>query len=139
MKQYVKEFLKRGLLCAAGGPIVMAVIYGILGITGTVDTLSPTVVCTDLLSVTLMAFIAAGITMVYQIEQLPLLSAILIHGGVLYLDYLLLYFVNSWIPQDWASIGFFTLIFFASYALTWLCIYASIRIKTNQINKKLPK
>ena len=139
MKQYVKEFLKRGLLCAAGGPIVMAIIYGIIGFSGAVDTLSPTMVCTDILSVTLMAFIAAGITMVYQIERLPLLSAILIHGGVLYLDYLLMYCLNSWIPRDLASIGFFTLIFFGSYALTWLCIYASIRAKTNQINKKLPK
>ena len=135
MKQYVKEFLKRGLLCAAGGPIVMAIIYGIIGFSGAVDTLSPTMVCTDILSVTLMAFIAAGITMVYQIERLPLLSAILIHGGVLYVDYLLIYLLNDWIPKG--GIGIFTLIFGLGYAAVWLVIYLSIRIKTAQINKKL--
>ena len=137
MKKYMKEFVTRGLLCACGGPLILAVIYGVMEITGEVTSLTPGEVCMGILTITLMAFIAAGITMVYQIEQLPLLSAILIHGGVLYLDYLLMYLVNSWIPRNWTGIGTFTAIFVLAYAVTWVCIYLIIRAKTERMNQKL--
>ena len=84
-----------------------------------------------------MAFIAGGITVVYTIERLPLISAILIHAGVLYLDYLMVYLLNSWIPRDLTGIGIFTAIFAAGYAVVWLGIYLSIKAKTDRINKKL--
>ena len=91
----------------------------------------------SLLTVTLMAFIAAGITMIYQVERLPLASAIVIHGGVLYLDYLLMYLLNSWIPRNLTAIGTFTVVFVIGYVLVWLLIYWSIRAKTDRINRKL--
>lgn len=137
MKKQIIEFLKRGLSVAAGGPIVLAIVYGILGAVGVVEHLTPGKVCTSILTITLMAFIAGGITVVYTIERLPLISAILIHAGVLYLDYLMLYLLNSWIPRDLTGIGIFTAIFAAGYAVVWLCIYLSIKAKTDRINKKL--
>ena len=137
MKKYVKEFLRRGLTCAAGGPLVLAIIYAILDAQGVADALSPAAVSMAIISVTVMAFIAAGITMVYQIEQLPLPCAILIHGGVLYADYLLMYILNRWIPRNWQAIGIFTAVFAAGYALIWAVIYLTIRAKTERINKKL--
>ena len=137
MKKYMLEFLKRGLICAAGGPLILAIIYAILAAEGVTDPLSPAEVSMSIISVTVMAFIAAGITMVYQIEQLPLPCAILIHGGVLYADYLLMYILNRWIPRNWQAIGIFTAIFAAGYALTWLVIYLTIRAKTERINQKL--
>ena len=36
MKQFWKEFLFRGLICAGGGPLVLVIIYGILGSLGAV-------------------------------------------------------------------------------------------------------
>lgn len=135
MKKYVLEFMHRGLLAAAGGPVILALIYGILGATGAVTAFAPGEVCLGILSITLMAFIAAGITMIYQVEQLPLISAILIHAGVLYLDYLLVYLLNSWLPRN--AIGTFTAIFAAGYALVWLVIYLCIRAKTKKLNEKL--
>ena len=137
MNKHVKEFLLRGLTCAAGGPLVLAIIYAILGAQGVATSLAPAEVSTAIISVTVMAFIAAGITMVYQIEQLPLLCAVLIHGGVLYADYLLMYILNSWLPRNWQAIGIFTAIFAAGYALIWIVIYLTIRAKTERINKKL--
>ena len=137
MKKYVTEFLRRGLTCAAGGPLVLAIIYAILDAQGVADALSPAAVSMAIISITVMAFIAAGVTMVYQIEQLPLPCAMLIHGGVLYADYLLMYILNSWIPRNWQAIGIFTAIFAAGYALIWLVIYLTIRAKTERINKKL--
>ena len=135
MKQYIKQFCLRGLTAAAGGPVVLAIIYGILGKCGVIESLPPGEVTLGILSITLMAFIAAGITVVYTEAQLPLPMAILIHGGVLYVDYLLMYLLNDWIPKG--GIGIFTLIFGLGYAAVWLVIYLSIRIKTAQINKKL--
>lgn len=137
MKKALRSFVLRGLLAASGGPVILAIIYGSFAITGSVTSLSPGEVCLGILSITLMAFIAAGITVVYQVERLPLASAIAIHAGALYLDYLLMYLLNSWIPRNFHGIGIFTLIFALSYALIWLCIYLSIRLKTRRLNKKL--
>ncbi len=135
MKKYVLEFVKRGLMAAAGGPLILASIYGVLGITGTVTALVPGEVCLGILSITAMAFIAAGITMIYHVESLPLPMAILIHAGVLYLDYLLVYLLNSWLPGN--AIGIFTAIFFIGFALVWLVIYLCIRAKTKRLNEKM--
>lgn len=137
MKKFAAEFLKRGMMAAAGGPVVLAIVYGILGDVGVIENLSPGQVCMGILTVTLMSFIAAGITAVYTAERLPLLSAILIHTGVLYLDYLMIYLLNSWIPRNLTGIGIFTAIFAAGYAVIWLCIYLTIKAKTDRINKKL--
>ena len=135
MKKYILEFLKRGSVAAAGGPVVLAIVYGILGATDAVDMLPPYEACLGILSITLMAFIAGGITMIYTVEALPLISAILIHGGVLYVDYLIMYLVNRWIPRG--GIGLFTVIFFAGFALIWVIVYLCIRNKTERLNHKL--
>lgn len=136
MKQFFKNFTLRGLLAMGFGPVVLAVIYGILGHTGVTDSLSPAEVTKGTLSITLMAFIAAGITAIYQTETLPLASAILIHAGVLYADYALLYLFNDWIPRDPAAFGLFTAIFAAGFALIWVIIYLIHREQIRSINRK---
>ena len=72
-----------------------------------------------------------------QTEKLPLPTAILIHAGVLYLDYLLIYLLNNWLPRNAEGIGIFTLIFVILYAAIWICIYFFNRTKNNKLNKKL--
>lgn len=137
MRKILKEFLYRGLMAAAGGPVVLAIVYGILGATHVIETLTPAEVTTGILTVTWIAFVAAGITVVYTIESLPLISGILIHAGVLYADYLTMYLLNSWIPKDLTAIAIFTGIFAVGYAIIWLGIYLVIRRNTTAINKKI--
>lgn len=137
MKKFCLEFLKRGLLAAWGGPFILAIIYGILGANGTVTALTPSEVCKGILSITLMAFIAAGIQAIYQIERLPIISAILIHGAVLYLAYLIMYLMNDWIPRNLESLSIFTIIFIVGYVLIWVGIYLFTKRRTNNLNKKL--
>ncbi len=137
MKKFLKEFLLRGLICAAGGPLVLAISYGILGATGAVDTLSPIEVCRGILTITLLAFIAAGMTAIYQMEQLPLPTMILLHGGALYIAYLLTYLINGWLMNQLTSILIFTGIFIVGYAVIWLVIYCIEKAKTNKLNKLL--
>ena len=137
MKKLWKDFLFRGLICASSGPIVLAIIYGVLGATGTVEHFSPNEVCMGILTITLLAFIAAGMTAIYQLEQLPLPIMILLHGGALYVAYILTYLFNGWLEQQLIPILVFTGIFVAGYAVIWVIIYCITKTKTNALNKKL--
>jgi hypothetical protein len=139
MKKFWKEFLFRGLICAAGGPMVLAVIYGILGATGAVEAFSPREVCTGIVTITLLAFIAAGMTAIYQMEQLPLPMMILLHGGGLYIAYILTYLINGWLQNSLIPILVFTGIFVAGYALVWLIIYCVEKNKADKLNKLLKR
>jgi len=137
MKAFFKEFILRGLVAAGGGPVVLAVIYGILGTTGTVSVLTPREVCLGILTVTLLAFIVAGMTAIYQVEKLPLPTAILLHGGALYLAYLLIYLLNGWLQKSLVPILVFTGIFILGYAAIWLIIYCVEKSKIEKLNEQL--
>lgn len=137
MRKFLKEFLLRGLLCAAGGPLVLAVIYGILGATGTVSAFSPKEVCLGIITITLLAFMVAGMTAIYQMEQLPLSMMILLHGGALYIAYILTYLLNGWLQKSLIPILVFTGIFLMGYAVIWLIIYFVEKAKTEKLNKLL--
>lgn len=139
MKTYLSEFLRRGFLACWGGPVILAVIYGILGLCGAVVSLEPIEVCKGILTITLLAFVAGGITMVYQIERLPTFFAALIHGGVLYADYLIIYLVNGWLADGWMPVVIFTVAFLLGYAVIWLCIYCCTIRNTGRLNAKLQK
>lgn len=137
MKKFWKEFFLRGLICASGGPIVLAIIYGILGVTGAVEAFSPREVCMGILTITLLAFTAAGMTAIYQTEQLPLPIMILLHGGALYITYILTYLINGWLHNSLVPFLVFTGIFIAGYAVIWLIIYCVTKAKTDALNRKL--
>ena len=137
MKTFWKEFLFRGLICAGGGPVVLAIIYGILGATGAVEAFPPKEVCLGIVTITLLAFIAAGMTAIYQMEQLPLPIMILLHGGALYIAYILTYLINGWLQNSLIPIFVFTGIFVAGYALIWLIIYCVVKFKAAKLNKLL--
>ena len=137
MKKFWKEFLLRGLLCAGGGPVVLAIIYGILGATDAVEAFSPREVCLGIVTITLLAFIAAGMTAIYKQEQLPLPIMILLHGGGLYIAYILTYLINGWLQNSLIPIFVFTGIFIAGYALVWFLIYLIEKTKAEKLNKLL--
>lgn len=137
MKKQILKFIQRGFIGAAFGPIVLAIIYWILGLTDTVESLSVNEVVLGIVSVSIMAFIAAGINIVYEIETLPLISKILIHGLGLYAAYAIAYLLNGWIDAGLIPFLVFTAIFVAGFAIIWLTVYLCIRKKTSEINKKL--
>jgi hypothetical protein len=137
MKLFWKAFLLRGLICAAGGPVVLAIIYGIIGSTGAAEQLTPQEVCLGILTITLLAFVAAGMTAIYQMEQLPLPIMILLHGGGLYIAYILTYLINGWLQNSLTAILVFTGIFVAGYAIIWLIIYCVEKAKAEKLNRLL--
>jgi hypothetical protein len=139
MNRHIKTFVLRGLMAASSGPVVLAIIYGILGATGVADALSPGAVCKGILTITGLAFLAGGIGVVYQIERLPLCWAVLTHGLVLYAAYILTYLINGWMASQWIAVITFTVIFVAGYAIIWGIIYLTVRHSTAKLNERLNK
>ena len=137
MKKFVLEFLRRGLIASGIGPIVLAIVYLILQQTAAVETLSVNQVCIGIFSITALAFIAGGMNAIYQIERLPLMVAILIHGGVLYVGYLGTYLLNDWLDFGVIPIVVFTAIFVVGYIVIWAIIYSIIKRNTAKLNKML--
>ena len=139
MKKIILEFLRRGLIAAGFGPIVLAVVYMILQQTAAVETLSVNQVCIGIFSITALAFVVGGMNAVYQIERLPLMVAILIHGGTLYLGYLGAYLLNDWLDFGMAPIIVFTAIFIVGYVVIWAIIYSITKTNTKKLNESLKK
>ena len=137
MKQFSLEFLRRGLMACGLGPMVLAVLYLILQKSAALETLSVHEVCTGIFSLTALAFIAGGINAIYQMERLPLMVAILIHGCVLYVCYLVTYLVNHWLELGKAPILVFSGAFIVGYFAIWAIIYAIIKRKTAKLNEIL--
>ncbi|MCR5088990.1 MAG: DUF3021 domain-containing protein [Oscillospiraceae bacterium] len=133
MKKNVKDFVVRGMMYAWGGPCIMALVWAALQRTGEISGLTVNEAVLGIFSMTIMAFIAAGATTVYQIETLPKTFAGLIHAVVLYLDYLGFYLLNGWFPVY--RILTFTLIFALCFFVIWLCIYLGIKAKVNKMNQ----
>ena len=137
MKNIVKEFCRRGITACGLGPLVLAVLYLILQYNGVVEILTVNEVCVGIISLSALAFVAGGMNVVYQIERLPLMVAILIHGGVLYASYLATYLVNDWLERGIAPVLVFTGIFVIGYLLIWAVIYSVTKRNTDILNEKL--
>ena len=137
MRKYVVEFLKRGMSFCFGGPLVLAIVYGILGLVGAVENFTVGEVVTGIFSSTLLAFIAAGVTVIYTIDKLSPFSAALIHGVVLYFDYILLYLFNGWLQSSLKPIMIFTICFVLGYLIIWAIVFVVTRKCTKKLNESL--
>ena len=137
MKKYVFEFLRRGLIALGIGPIVLAILYLILKKSVGLESLSVDAVAVGILSISALAFIAGGMNSIYQIERLPLMAAILIHGTVLYVSYLCTYLLNDWLDFGMVPILVFSGIFVFGYFAIWAVIYGIVQKSTASLNEKL--
>ena len=137
MKKFVLDFLRRGLIAAGIGPIILAFVYLILQQVSAIETLSVNQVCIGIFSITVLAFIAGGMNAIYQIDQLPLMVAILIHGSVLYIGYLGTYLLNDWLDFGVMPIVVFSAFFAVGYIVIWAIIYSIIKRNTAKLNKML--
>lgn len=137
MRKFVLEFLRRGFAACGMGPIILAILYLILQQTAAIDTLTVNQVCIGIFSITALAFIAGGMNAIYQIERLPLMVAILIHGSVLYISYLGTYLLNDWLVWGVMPIVVFSAIFVVGYVVIWAIIYSITKRSTEKLNEML--
>ena len=137
MKSFVINFLKRGAMFAAGGPVILAIVYSFLLANGVVETVSVERLIREVLTSTLLAFVAAGISAVYTVDRLQKATAGLIQGAVLFLDYIVLYLLNGWLPFTWQAILLFPAIFVVVFAVIWGIIWLTVRHNVNKMNQQL--
>lgn len=139
MKEFIKNFCKRGLVAFGFGPVIMAIVYISLELAGVEGTLGFIEFSKQILIVSAMAFVAAGISAIYNVERLALPLAIFIHAAVLYTDYILVYLINGWIKNSLMPLIIFTVIFIVGFALVWIIIYAVDKNAARKLNERLNK
>lgn len=137
MKKNVLDFIHRGLIACGLGPIILAIVYLILQRQAGVETLTVKQLCIGIFSLSALAFIAGGMNFIYQIERLPLMLAILIHGIALYISYLATYLLNGWLALGITPIMVFSIIFVLGYLAIWAVIYSVTKRNTTKINEIL--
>ena len=137
MKKFISNFLLRGLVASGFGPVLLAIVYLVLNQLGVVQTLTVREVCIGIFSLFALAFVVGGMNAIYQIEKLPVMPAILIHGVVLYVSYLTVYLINDWLQWGLTPIFVFTAIFLLGYFLIWVIIYSANKKNTARLNKQL--
>lgn len=137
MKNNIAEFFRRGLIACGFGPLILALLYLILQHCGALQTLTVNQVCIGIFSLSALAFIAGGMNVIYQVEQMPLMLAILIHGCVLYVSYLGTYLLNGWLEWGMTPILVFSLIFVLGYLAIWAVIYSVNKRNTAKLNEIL--
>lgn len=137
MKRHILEFIRRGMMACGLGPLVLAVLYLILQHQGLVQTIKVSEICLGIVSLSALAFIAGGMNMIYQVEHLPLMAAISIHGAVLYIAYLVTYLVNGWLGRGITPLLVFSAIFILGFLLIWAGIYFITKRNTERLNKIL--
>ena len=137
MKRYMLEFVRKGLVAWGLGPVVLAIVYWLIGKHHAIDVLTVQEVCIGIFSLSALAFVAGGMNVIYQVERLPLMAAVSVHGGVLYGSYLITYLINDWLEWGAAPILVFSGIFALGYLLIWAIIYSVIKRNTDRINEAL--
>lgn len=137
MKRIVFDFIRRGLAACGFGPLILAAIYLVLQGQGLLDVLTVQEVCMGIFTLTALAFIAGGMNVLYQIERLPLMAAVTIHGSVLYVSYMATYLLNGWLEWGTMPVLVFSGIFVIGYLAIWAVIYAVIKRSAERLNAVL--
>ena len=137
MKRIFFDFFRRGLAACGFGPLILAAIYLMLQGQGLLDVLTVQEVCMGIFTLAALAFIAGGMNALYQIERLPLMAAITIHGSVLYVSYMATYLLNGWLEWGTMPVLVFSGIFVIGYLAIWAVIYAVIKRSTERLNAVL--
>ena len=137
MNKYIKEFLKRGLMCCWGGPIILAIVWLCINNGNVAKDISLYDASISIISVTILAFVVAGISMIYQVESLPIAMAGLIQFAVIYIAYLTTYLLNNWF--DTSIILPFTIIFIITFIVIWIIIYSIVKNNVNKLNNRIEK
>ena len=137
MNRYLKKFLIRGLIFGGFGPIILAIIYFIIGFTVDAFSLTGSEVFAAIISTYILAFIQAGCSVFNQIEDWPPMKSLFFHFTLLYLAYTGCYVFNSWIEFNAIALLIFTLIFIAIYFATYAVVVICIKATKRRLNEKL--
>ncbi len=137
MNTHFKTFLHRGLIFGGFGPIVLSIVYYIISKTVTGFSLDGDQILLGIISVYILAFIHAGVSVFNQIEKWSIARSLLCHFSTLYFAYVFCYIINSWIPFSITVILIFTLIFIIVYFVIWFSVFISTKALKKKLNKNI--
>ena len=137
MNTYVKEFFKRGLIFGGFGPVVMGIVYLILGIVLENVSLGGKDIFIAIISTYLLAFVHAGVSVFNQIDHWSVPKSLLFHFLALYIVYTGCYLINAWIPFNPAILGIYTAIFVGVYFVIWTSVLVCIKLTEKRLNERL--
>lgn len=137
MNKYLKAFLHRGLIFGGFGPIVLGIVYWALDTSLADFSLTGSQLLLGILSVYILAFVQAGVSVFNQIDHWSVPKSLLWHFGVLFVTYLGCYLLNDWIPFHRNVVLIFSGIFVAGYLVIWLTVYISTKLVSKKLNAKL--
>ena len=136
MNKYLKEFFLRGLTFGGFGPIVFGIVLCIISKTKNI-TFDGAELLLGIISIYLLAFVHAGVSVVNNIEHWSTTKSSLVHLSLLYVAYLSCYLLNSWIPFHWLVVIIFTLMFVLVYFVIWITVYLIDKKTTLNLNRKI--
>lgn len=137
MNNYLKEYLKRGLMFGGFGPIIAGIVLFIIDMCGVDVTLSGANLLLVIISTYILAFVQAGASVLNQIEHWPITKSLFFHFITIYLAYSLCYILNSWIPFEPNVLLIFTAIFIVTYFIIWITVYLIVKHTSKKLNKQL--
>ena len=137
MKSKIENFCLRGLIFSGFGPVIYALVMFILFLCKVDIILDGKTVFLNVISTYLLAFICAGISIIWKEERLGLSLQIMIHGLSLYICYLIVYLVNNWIPRNIVILLIFTLCFFLTYSIICLIVFIIEKKRAKILNSYL--
>ena len=137
MNRYLKAFFHRGLMFGGFGPIILGIIYAILDKINPDFSLSGSQLLLGIVSIYVLTFVQAGVSVFNQIEHWSIPKSLLWHFSVLFVTYLGCYLLNSWIPFHRSVVLIFSAIFIVSYLVIWLSVYISVKLISRKLNAKL--
>ncbi len=138
-KEHLKEFLHRGALFGGFGPVVVALVYLIVGYCTGETAMTTEMFFRATVTGYFLAFLVAGASIFYQIEAWGLAKSSLCHLLVLYTTYLGAYLFSGWLEAEIATVAIFTAIFAAGYLVIWGIIWLSIKATARKFNEKMNK
>lgn len=137
MKSKIRNFCLRGLIFSGFGPVIYALVMFILFLCKVDIILDGKTVFFNVISTYLLAFICAGISIIWKEDRLGLSLQIMIHGLSLYVCYLIVYLVNNWIPRNIVILLIFTLCFFLTYSIICFIVFIIEKKRAKKFNSYL--
>ncbi len=137
MKSKIQSFCLRGMFFGGFGPIIYALVMLILFLFKVDTTLNGKTVFLNIISTYLLAFICAGISIIWKEERLGLSVQIMIHGLSLYVCYLIVYLINNWIPKNIVILLIFTFCLFFGYSIICFTVFVIEKKRAKKFNSYL--
>ncbi len=135
---YVKTFLKRGLLGILLGVFINQFVYLIMAMQGNIVQVESSMIILEFIISSLTGLYCAGISVIFDVEEWSLLRQTITHS-IAMLPYFPIAIYAGWMPISLAGRVFFVLNYILVYVIIWFSFKKYWEKKSREINEELRK